>query len=151
MVTTKTGVTRYEVLTDVGPDSVSRKQIRRRFKTLDEANEFLAAFDRHDAETHQSEIDRTDWWRPVCYEVAHHRVYALFGKASDHACIHCGRQAAHWAYDHMDPTALRRQSSRLVFAGLYSRFPEFYMPLCASCHHSYDAYMYGNGNDEVAL
>jgi hypothetical protein len=63
------------------------------------------------------------------YQAAHRRVVYLWGKASQYPCAHCGGAAHHWAYDWTDPSS--RED--------YSHFPEFYMPLCRSCHRRYDA------------
>ena len=45
------------------------------------------------------------------------------------------RRPADWAYDGTDPSELY-DTERLVVA--YSRFPEFYMPMCKPCHKERD-------------
>jgi hypothetical protein len=71
---------------------------------------------------------------PGGYSFAHRKVYRLRGKASDHACAHCGRPARHWAYDHADPGA--RVDPRR--GGPFSLDPAHYLPLCAACHRILD-------------
>ena len=78
----------------------------------------------------------------VDYAGAHARAKRLWGSASLHPCVHCGEQAQDWAYDHTDPTALkemtRPREGRKQAERDYSLWPEFYMPLCKSCHISFD-------------
>lgn len=62
------------------------------------------------------------------YRAAHTRVGYLWSSARDYPCYLCGRQAYDWAYDHTDPTELTSE------LGPYSRYPEFYGPLCRQCH-----------------
>jgi hypothetical protein len=62
------------------------------------------------------------------YQAAHRRVRKLWGRASQYPCVMCDHQAEQWAYDWADP------SSREY----YSDWPEFYMPLCRSCHVKFD-------------
>ena len=76
------------------------------------------------------------------YMGAHIRARITWGSASQYPCIECAKQAKHWAYDGTDPTQLYGpsnpwdpQSSTWTF---YSRYPEFYMPMCAKCHRSMD-------------
>jgi hypothetical protein len=67
---------------------------------------------------------------------AHNRVRRLRGKASSHACAHCGGTARDWAYDHQDPN----EASEVVngYQVDYSADPTHYMPLCKSCHVKLD-------------
>lgn len=47
--------------------------------------------------------------------------------------------AAHWAYDGTDPTYLMGSHNNKQRTHLrYSRYPEFYMPMCAKCHRALD-------------
>jgi hypothetical protein len=71
---------------------------------------------------------------PGGYSFAHRKVYRLRGKASAHACAHCGRPARHWAYDHADPG--ERTDPRR--GGPFSLDPAHYLPLCAACHKILD-------------
>ncbi|AGC34057.1 hypothetical protein Nacho_0068 [Mycobacterium phage Nacho] len=75
---------------------------------------------------------------PHCtYEMAHQRCRRLWGRAATHLCAMCSlRRATDWAYDGTDPTALSRPG---WYGPLwFSRYPEFYMPLCRSCHVRFD-------------
>jgi hypothetical protein len=54
----------------------------------------------------------------------------------------CGKPAADWAYDGTDPTE-RYYDARDYFNQVrtilpYSRFPEFYIPMCKACHKQRD-------------
>jgi hypothetical protein len=80
-------------------------------------------------------------WDEVTYHGAHQRCGALWGAASRHPCVACGKPAADWAYDGTDPT------ERYYDTGIedavrsilpYSPFPEFYMPMCKACHKQRD-------------
>ncbi|MEC4611818.1 hypothetical protein [Tsukamurella tyrosinosolvens] len=78
---------------------------------------------------------QTDWWAPIAYRTAHLRCGRFYGVyVRDVRCWKCRGPAEHWAYDLTDPTELidPRRGCR------YSRFPEFYMPMCRSCHHTWD-------------
>lgn len=72
---------------------------------------------------------------------AHVRVRELWGKANQYSCIECGNQAAQWAYDGTDPTQLLGppRGNAHIYVGWYSRYPEFYMPMCVGCHRRRDA------------
>ena len=70
------------------------------------------------------------------YIGAHHRCRALWGSSQQHPCIECGEPAEDWAYDGTDPTELYDTRNDWVVA--YSRFPEFYMPMCKPCHKERD-------------
>lgn len=74
-------------------------------------------------------------WRGdrIGYAAAHDRVKAIHGSASTHSCRHCTGPAAHWAYDHTDPSEKHDPDE-----GTYSTDPARYMPLCASCHRRFD-------------
>jgi hypothetical protein len=66
------------------------------------------------------------------YQTAHARVWRNRGRARDHVCV-CGKPAAHWAYDHLDPDELV-DSAGQIFSG----DPAHYTPLCRSCHANLD-------------
>lgn len=74
---------------------------------------------------------------------AHARVRKLWGSASQYLCIaSCGEFARHWAYDGTDATEFfgnpRPSDPECVKRTHYSRYPEFYMPMCVSCHATRD-------------
>lgn len=63
-------------------------------------------------------------------------VARLRGSASSHACAHCGGAAQQWAYDHLDADErLEVRGGHLV---PYSLDAARYLPLCVSCHVSFD-------------
>jgi HNH endonuclease len=62
------------------------------------------------------------------YSRSHYLVGKLWGPARHYPCVTCGRPAHEWAYDHTDPSS----------PGGYSQWPEFYMPMCRSCHRRLD-------------
>jgi DNA-binding CsgD family transcriptional regulator len=70
------------------------------------------------------------------YIAAHHRCRQLWGGAKQYWCIQCGEPAQDWAYDGTDPT--ESYDSRVEWVVAYSRFPEFYMPMCKPCHKARD-------------
>lgn len=72
----------------------------------------------------------------VGYTGAHRRVADLWGKAAKYLCISCGGQAKHWAYDGTDPSELTEEVQGRP--RVYSAWPEFYMPMCVSCHGGMD-------------
>lgn len=68
------------------------------------------------------------------YHAVHQRLRYQRGAASAHPCVSCGEQAAHWAYDHNDP-------SELVCPDLKCRYStdlERYQPMCVPCHKAFD-------------
>ena len=70
------------------------------------------------------------------YTGAHQRVRWLWGPARQYECVACGGRAAEWAYDGTDPTHLLGQG--IWQTSYYSRYPEFYMPMCIRCHRTKD-------------
>lgn len=74
------------------------------------------------------------------YAGAHHRCRALWGRVQQYPCIECGEAAEEWAYDGSDPSQLydTKQDWQLRSNVPYSRFPEFYMPMCKQCHKKSD-------------
>ena len=80
----------------------------------------------------------TGYIEPGHVSTAHNHVVRLWGSASRYDCVSCGEPAKDWAYDGTDPTYLLgadRPGNSLV---RFSRFPEFYMPLCILCHKRRD-------------
>lgn len=69
------------------------------------------------------------------YEQVHAGLFWAFGRASEHPCITCPEQAAHWAYlytaegasELVDPTGSR-----------YSEDFGDYAPMCIGCHRRFD-------------
>lgn len=80
---------------------------------------------------------RCDLWANITSHSAHERVRRLWGPASRHLCIKCGGPAKEWAYDGTDPSQLYGATGHGYWA-IYSRFPEFYMPMCQPCHRRRD-------------
>lgn len=69
----------------------------------------------------------------VSIRAVHFRLEADRGKATEHSCTHCGRQADDWAYDWADPYALVSPGG-----SYYSLDQNHYLPLCTSCHLIFD-------------
>jgi ribosomal protein S27AE len=72
------------------------------------------------------------------YRVLHLQLVKERGLASSFACVRCGEQAEHWAYDHSDPDEV------IGFGGgggscTYSTDLTCYQPMCSRCHHAFDA------------
>jgi hypothetical protein len=72
----------------------------------------------------------------VTFGGAHLRTSALWGSASQYPCVECGNPAKDWAYDGSDPAQCYGANHGKM--QLYSLHPEFYMPMCRSCHSSKD-------------
>lgn len=79
---------------------------------------------------------RGDYFTPIKYKMAHERVRLQWGAARHYPCVTCGSPALHWAYDGTDPTQL--VAHEITSSPTYSMHPEFYKPLCASCHQIED-------------
>ena len=71
------------------------------------------------------------------YAGAHYRVRTRRGPAGAQKCTDCGAPAYEWAYDHTDPAELTDRLSTGVEVR-YSTDPEYYVPLCRSCHRRRD-------------
>lgn len=76
---------------------------------------------------------------------AHRRVKKLWGSASNYPCVNCGQKSCDWAYDGTDPTQRLgkgsnndRKSEGGRRVGWFSVWPEFYKPMCRSCHIGHD-------------
>jgi len=77
----------------------------------------------------------------ITYGSAHDRVRRTRGTASAHACLHCGKAAQEWAYDHTDPdgkTEVRARDGRSPRPVAFSTDPAHYIPLCHRCHVKFD-------------
>jgi hypothetical protein len=78
------------------------------------------------------------WTDTPQYEGAHGRIRAARGNADDHACLHCGVPAAHWALDHSRCSEPLRITTAQRNNATYSVNPHDYIPLCARCHSRMD-------------
>jgi hypothetical protein len=92
---------------------------------------------------HGRMVDIREWtvWDPCSYSASHHRCRQLWGRVQQYPCVACRKPAEEWAYDGKDPTELYDEKAdfgtvRTILP--YSRFPEFYMPMCKSCHKRRD-------------
>lgn len=76
----------------------------------------------------------------VGYLGAHTRVRTARGSVQNYPCVDCGKQAAEWTYDGLDPNALTEPHGTHANAGgcLYSLDIEHYHPRCRSCHKRHD-------------
>lgn len=88
-------------------------------------------------------MSETDLAPVVEYQRAHRRVYRLWGRARRYPCVSCGQPARQWAYDGTDPSERRgydHTGSRKPLARpmIFSIWPEFYMPMCNTCHRCHD-------------
>lgn len=74
------------------------------------------------------------------YGAAHRRCTALWRRVRQYPCAWCGESAHEWAYDGTDPSELYDEERDWALRTIlpYSRFPEFYMPMCKSCHKKRD-------------
>lgn len=70
----------------------------------------------------------------IGYAGAHVRVRSHRGSASTYDCIDCGRQAAHWSFNHDTPSERTRESDR----GYFSIDVADWDPRCVRCHQAYD-------------
>lgn len=88
---------------------------------------------------HPSGPDNANWTGDqIDYRGAHWRVRLQKGKAKDHQCVDCGRQASEWSYDRLDPN----EKIGVTRGGVkvpYSTNPRHYQPRCLSCHRKLDA------------
>lgn len=80
-------------------------------------------------------------WDACTYSAAHHRCRQIWGPVQQYPCLDCGKPAEEWAYDGNDPTELYVEKTdweKRKSIVPYSRFPEFYMPMCKACHKRRD-------------
>lgn len=83
---------------------------------------------------------KADPFRKITPHTMHLRLRSLWGPAKQYACVQCSGPAAHWAYDGTDPTEhYDRANAGLKSYCWYSIYPEFYMPMCPSCHMKRDS------------
>lgn len=78
---------------------------------------------------------------PCKYSAAHRRIRDTRGRASEHDCIDCGRQAAEWSYrggSALEMTERRSTGHGGFVVVPYSPDPMDYDPRCKSCHNRYD-------------
>jgi hypothetical protein len=68
----------------------------------------------------------------ITYDGFHRRLRRTRGLASTFQCVGCSKQAAHWAYDHTDPSEVK--SSK----GPFSTDLDRYQPMCVPCHKRFD-------------
>lgn len=66
----------------------------------------------------------------------HRRLYRTRGKASQHRCVDCGKQARDWSYKHGDPD----EKTQLIGGEVvpYSLDLDQYEPRCRACHMRFD-------------
>lgn len=72
----------------------------------------------------------------VGYYGAHARVRCKYGRASNYACVDCGRKAKEWSLS-ADADIHVQQTGRMAGAA-YSPNPDDYSPRCQACHRTYD-------------
>jgi len=70
------------------------------------------------------------------YDSVHRLLKKTRGPASSYPCFECGYSADQWAYNHKDSNELTDQKQGFTIK--YSDDPQFYDPLCHSCHHKLD-------------
>lgn len=68
------------------------------------------------------------------YQAAHLRLAQLNGKARDHQCADCEKQAADWSYEGGCPDEQRSP----VGSPPYCIHPDHYRPRCRPCHRAHD-------------
>lgn len=76
------------------------------------------------------------WKEEPGYLAAHQRIQRARGKASEHTCVDCGGNAAHWSYDRTGVKELVGVEKGKPIT--YSLDPWSYSPRCHSCHLIYD-------------
>lgn len=73
----------------------------------------------------------------LSYGSMHKRIRAVRGPAANQTCIDCEKPAAHWAYDHTDPSPSVGFAAKGIQVQ-YSQDADRYDPLCRSCHAKRD-------------
>lgn len=67
------------------------------------------------------------------YEGVHQRLRDEHGRASEHLCVDCGKQARDWSYDH------GAEAEKLDERGWpYDPTGQAYSPRCSPCHTAHD-------------
>jgi hypothetical protein len=74
----------------------------------------------------------------IGYAAAHLRIRSERGPAREYDCLHCGEPAGEWALNHDAPAARLRSETRRKWEVVFSPNPDDYLPLCPSCHRTYD-------------
>lgn len=76
----------------------------------------------------------------ISYKGVHQRISKARGRASEHLCIDCSRQAAEWSYRGDSPKQKTEQVINKwgIYLLAYSPNPLDYDPRCAPCHRKYD-------------
>lgn len=84
----------------------------------------------------EQRADKNTSWRgaDASYTAAHTRVYSSRGRAADHPCEGCGKQAKDWSYVGGCPLERRDDRGRT-----YSPNPTMYAARCRKCHRAFDA------------
>lgn len=72
--------------------------------------------------------------RANSYRGVHGRIVRIRGKATNHTCVDCGRQAEQWSYDHGDPN----EKLSTPHGYRYSLDIDHYDPRCIVCHLRFD-------------
>jgi len=81
---------------------------------------------------------------PVGYTYAHVKVGRARGKAHEHKCTRCGRQASQWAYqggseyEQQEETTRTFRGEEHVFTLRWSANVWDYEPMCVPCHRALD-------------
>lgn len=73
----------------------------------------------------------------IAYHAAHQRITSRRGRASEHRCIWCPRQAEQWALGHTTAN-IRRDTTGKDSGKPYSTGPNDYQPMCRTCHQRFD-------------
>ncbi len=81
------------------------------------------------------------WGVEISYGTAHVRVREARGRACDHECIDCGRQAEQWSYRGDSAHELQGWNQpRAPHSWMtYGPHPEDYDPRCRLCHGAFDS------------
>ena len=72
--------------------------------------------------------DNHSWSDKPSYDAIHLRIRKTYGKASEHKCIDCHKQAKHWSYSGPNYNTLMPYSDNL----------DDYRPRCVPCHSIHD-------------
>ena len=70
------------------------------------------------------------------WDALHHRLARARGKAADHLCVDCGKNAREWSYNGSDSEQLVGSDHGFFMA--YSLNLLNYEPRCTSCHRLFD-------------
>lgn len=82
---------------------------------------------------HKTGPDSVHWaGREITYDGFHRRLRRTRGLAASLRCEGCSNQAAHWSYDHTDPSEITSNK------GPFSTDLDRYQPMCVRCHSKFD-------------